>query len=125
MCAPAGHRPPSPSDPVFCGIRQRAGRIQAGGTALSEFASILANQGQIGRVVIDRTGLTGNWDFELTFAPTPPAGPPSSDTSAPPSDPDAPSIFTALQEQLGLKLESTTGPVDVLVIDHVEHPTAD
>jgi uncharacterized protein (TIGR03435 family) len=49
----------------------------------------------------------------------------SSPETAPPVDPDAPSIFTAVQEQLGLKLESTKGPVDVLVIDSVDHPTPD
>jgi uncharacterized protein (TIGR03435 family) len=57
--------------------------------------------------VVDRTGLTGVFDFDLTWAAD--AAPDSVD----------PSIFTALQEQLGLKLESTRGPIDVLVIDHV------
>jgi uncharacterized protein (TIGR03435 family) len=70
-------------------------------------------------MVIDRTGLTGGWDFELTFAPENP-GP-----EAPPADPNAPSFFTAIQEQLGLKLEATKGPVEVLVIDSVEKPTED
>jgi bla regulator protein blaR1 len=122
---------PSPvqGEPIFCGLRQSGGRIQVGGMPLSQFASILAGQGQVGRVVVDRTGLAGTWDFELTFAPTSPAPalglPPSDATAAPPSDPDAPSIFTALQEQLGLKLESTKGPVDVVVIDHVEQPKPD
>jgi uncharacterized protein (TIGR03435 family) len=66
-----------------------------------------------GRPVVDRTGLSGRFDFTLTWAPEG-----STDT-------DAPSIFTALHEQLGLKLEPTTGPVDVLVIDSVERPTPD
>jgi uncharacterized protein (TIGR03435 family) len=75
-------------------------------------------------MVVDRTGLTGAWDFELTFAfeqrgPAPPGA------DAPAPDPNAPSFFTAVQEQLGLKLESTQGPVDVLVIDSVEKPTDD
>jgi uncharacterized protein (TIGR03435 family) len=69
--------------------------------------------GVVGRVVIDRTGLTGLFDFELKWAQDPTA------------DTAVPSIFTALQEQLGLKLESTRGPVDVLVIDHVERPLPD
>jgi uncharacterized protein (TIGR03435 family) len=67
----------------------------------------------LGRAVVDRTGLTGNWTFDLTYAAEP--GP----------DSDAPSLFTAIQEELGLKLESTKGPVDVLVIDSVQRPTPD
>ena len=69
--------------------------------------------GQAGRIVVDRTGLSGNWQFVLTFAPEGV------------TDSNAPSFFTALQEQLGLKLEPIKAPVDVLVIDHVEKPTSD
>jgi uncharacterized protein (TIGR03435 family) len=67
----------------------------------------------VGRHVVDRTGLVGGYKMALTFAP-------SSDQPS-----DAPSIFAALQEQLGLKIENTTGPIDVLVIDDVERPTPD
>jgi uncharacterized protein (TIGR03435 family) len=70
------------------------------------------------RMVVDRTGLTGTFDIDLHWLPDNPVA------SAAPGD-EAVSIFTALQEQLGPKLESTTGPVDVLVIDHVEHPSDD
>ena len=77
----------------------------------------------LGRNVIDATGLTGAYEVHLKWAMdslSPPAGP----NATPPSDATGPSIFTALQEQLGLKLESTKGPVEVLVIDHVERPSA-
>ena len=77
--------------------------------------------------VVDRTGLPGNFDLEVTFTPDQlPQGPPPAGAPPQPSiDPNGPSIFTALQEQLGLKLESTRGPVDVLVIDSVAQPTPD
>ena len=96
-------------------------------------------QQQLGRRVVDKTGLDGLYDFEITFSPEgldspfgrgfplpPPgaAGPAGGAASAAPttaSDP-VPSLFTAIQE-LGLKLESTKGPVEVLVIDSVERPT--
>lgn len=73
----------------------------------------------VGRTVEDRTGLAGNYDLTLNWTPDALT---SSDSAAPGND-NGPSIFTALQEQLGLKLESTKGPVPVLVIDHVERPT--
>jgi uncharacterized protein (TIGR03435 family) len=80
--------------------------------------------------VIDRTGLTGGFDFTLTWTPDQipqgqPGPPPPGAPPLPPIDPNGPSIFTAVQEQLGLKLESTKGPVDVLVIDRAEQPIAD
>jgi uncharacterized protein (TIGR03435 family) len=75
--------------------------------------------------VVDQTGLTGKYDFVLAWTPdetqfrsfggAPP--PPPADKEAPPD------LFTAIQQQLGLKLESTRAPVDVLVIDHVEKPS--
>ena len=77
-----------------------------------------------GRAVVDRTGLTGDFDVDLHW--TPEAFRLSGGREGfPPVDPNIPSIFDAVREQLGLKLESTDGPVDVLVIDHIEHPTED
>jgi len=75
---------------------------------------------QVGRPVLDMTGLKGGYDFKLTFAPESL----QADANAAASDSNnAPSIFTAVQEQLGLRLDSTKGPVEVLVIDHVERPS--
>ena len=81
------------------------------GYPLSTFASGLSNS--LGRAVVDRTGLMGNWAFDLTYAPEPSP------------DSDVPGLFTAIQEELGLKLEATKGPVEVLVIDTVSRPTPD
>ncbi|HVQ14619.1 MAG TPA: TIGR03435 family protein [Vicinamibacterales bacterium] len=118
-----GGPPPGPNDPVTCGSRQNFGRIKFGGMPLAVFATNIS--GQLGRTVVDRTGLTGNWDFELTFAPERPLGALPPGVDLPPVDPNAPTIFTAVQEQLGLKLDSTKGPVDVWVIDSIEKPTPD
>ena len=68
--------------------------------------------------VVDKTGLTGDYDFDLKWTPED-AGPPNADASAG----SGASIFTAVQEQLGLKLQSTKGPTDTLVIDHAELPS--
>lgn len=82
------------------------------------------------RVVIDRTGLTGSYDVLLEW--TPDARPFATAADLPPGLPvppppasGGPSIFTAIQEQLGLRLQSDTGPVDVLLIDRVERPSED
>jgi uncharacterized protein (TIGR03435 family) len=77
------------------------------------------------RPVVDRTGLPGRYDFTLTWTPDESqfrglgvrVPPPSGDPNAPPG------LFTAVQEQLGLKFESTSAPVDVLVIDRAEKPS--
>jgi uncharacterized protein (TIGR03435 family) len=69
---------------------------------------------EVGHIVQDQTGLKGIYDFTLRY----------SDDMAAKADSSVPSIYTALQEQLGLKLEPTKGPVDVIVIDHVERPSA-
>lgn len=118
-----GAPPPTGPGAPFCGVRQNVGRILFGGFPLSQFASSLS--GQVGRFVVDRTGLTGNWDFELTFAGQPPSGPLPPGVELPPVDPNAPSLFTAVQEQLGLKLEATKGPVEVLVVESVDRPISD
>jgi len=119
--APPG--PPGPSEPVRCGSRQSNGRIQFNGMPLALFANGIS--GQVGRMVIDRTGLTGNWDFELNFTPDRPLGQQPPGAEPPPVDPNAPTLVTAIQEQLGLKLESTKGPVDVWVIDSIQQPIPD
>ena len=73
----------------------------------------------VGRPITDKTNIAGKFDFTMKFAPQAlRPGPPDSST-----DSTAPDVFTALQEQLGLKLESAKGPVKVLVIDSVERPT--
>ena len=112
-----GTPPPGAPGQPFCGISGSPGRVKFGGLPAASFATALA--GPAGRMVIDRTGMTGSWDFELTFAPE------NRGPDAPPADPNAPSFFTAIQEQLGLRLESTKGPVEVLVIDSVEKPVED
>ncbi len=125
--ARAGGPPPVAqpgAPPVLCGIRTAGpGRVVAGGATLTMLVSGLSPQ--VGRFIDDRTGLTGGWDFELTFAPDAPRGPLPAGVEPPAADPNAPSLFTALREQLGLKLEATKGPVDVLVIDRVSRPSPD
>jgi uncharacterized protein (TIGR03435 family) len=78
---------------------------------------------QLGRSVIDKTGLAGQYDFELKWIPDVGQSQGGPTDVAPSPDLAGPSLFTAIQEQLGLKLESTKGPVDVLVIDHAEKPS--
>lgn len=115
-----GDTGPLPPAAQLCDGRGRPGSIQVGGSPLSALATQLAPRLQ--RMVVDRTGLQGTWDLTLTFTPDP-----SQITAGtlaqgvvPQFDPDAPSIFTALQEQLGLKLEPATGPVEVWVVERVE-----
>ncbi len=111
-----------------CAIRIGLGASAAlwgRGQPLSSLVNALSHL--VDQPVVDHTGLTGVFDLDMQFngdvlaALRLPAGIARPDDAAT----EMPSFFTALQEQLGLKLESTKGPVDVLVIDHVEHPTED
>ena len=113
---------PPPGVEVFCGLRRGFGRIVAGGASMGMLASNLAPQ--LGRTVVDRTGLDGFWDLEMTFAQEI-TGPIPAGVEIPPVDPNAPSLFTAMQEQLGLKLEPTKGPVEVVIVQSVSRPTPD
>jgi len=114
---------PRTFSPPQCGLT--AGRrLGSCGITMASLSSLLPIYA--GRMVVDRTGLTGGYDYELQFGgrEIPGTGPGGGfPVPIAPEDPDAPSIFTALEEQLGLKLEPQTGPVEVLVIDHVEQPT--
>ena len=126
-CAEPGPDSPPASDEIGpCGRarvtigRMGSAQIKGGKISMAELARVLSNL--MGRTVLERTGVDGEFDVHLQFGlddaifgiPRPPGvaaenGPPS--------------IFVAVQEQLGLKLESTKGPVEVLVIDHVERPS--
>jgi len=90
--------------------------MEARGIATADLASLLSRQ--LGTVVVDKTGLTGNYDFTLNWKADGSVG----DFNTPATDASASSLSTAVQEQLGLKLELQKGPMQVLVIDHVEKP---
>lgn len=106
--------------------RMRMGRGQLTGEGVQIQFLTVALSNQVGRPVLDRTGLKGNYDFKLDWTPEPGQGggpfgtPPPGVDAPPPPDPNGPSLFTAIQEQLGLRLESQKGPVDMIVIDSVE-----
>ena len=86
------------------------GRIKAHAIPMDTLTQLLGSASD--RIVVDRTGLTGGFDIDLEWSPAQTAS-------------DKPSIFTAVKEQLGLKLESTKAAVPVIVIDHVERTTSD
>ena len=124
-CASLRARPDAPRDP--CGIGTLAnsafGRLSVHGMTMKDLAQ--AVQRDVGRKTVDKTDLTGFFDFDLKWTPQIFLQDRSAAGNFPSQaiDPDGPSIFIALQEQLGLKLDSQQGEVTVLVIDHVEHPT--
>jgi uncharacterized protein (TIGR03435 family) len=100
------------------GGHRRASSKAGGSATIAELTFPL--RGLSGRpVIVDKTGLTGRYAIALTYSSGPAASPDRPDS---PTD-DRPSIFTALQEQLGLRLEPSQSTVEVLVIDHVERPT--
>jgi uncharacterized protein (TIGR03435 family) len=107
--------------PAPCGSRMMAdGRgvtIQSGMQTMATLAGMLRGVG--GREVVDRTGLGGTFDFELRYAPD------ALSTDSGAAENPLPNVFTALQEQLGLKLESARGPVEYLVVESVDRPTPD
>jgi uncharacterized protein (TIGR03435 family) len=110
-------RLPPPSDPKSINpnliTRGRPGQLTAKSLTMENFAKRMS--GSLGRMVVDNTGVSDPRDFKLDWNPA------ETDTSE--STSSAPSIFTAVQEQLGLKLVPSTGPVECLVIDHVEIPS--
>jgi uncharacterized protein (TIGR03435 family) len=103
-------------------LQMGPGAISGDGTTMHFLAIMLSRQ--LGRTVVDQTQLTGRYDFKLTWAPEDAAMQRSQSADASADLAVRPSLFAAIPEQLGLKLEPIKGPVDVLVIDHVEKPTA-
>lgn len=120
-----------PSSKGFRGIRGTGpGQFTGTDAPISLLAEVLSKQPELGRLVIDKTGLEGNFDWTLKWTPAESSpmfkgtedgsqGP----TRAPPSDSSGPSIFTAIQEQLGLKLDPQKAPVTAFVIDYIEKPS--
>ena len=99
---------PTGETPQFIG---RRGIVTCKKTSMKRFAEVALSM-RMGRNVVDRTGIDGEYDFVLRYS--------EEQGAAAASDTSAPDFLTALQEQLGLKLESARGPVEVIVVDHVE-----
>jgi uncharacterized protein (TIGR03435 family) len=112
--------PPAGSKP--CDVKLGPGLIDLSGMPLTSLAQWLSNAS--GRPVVDKTGLTGMFDVEVRWSPSA-WGPPRGDADAAPTGGDEPSIFAAIQEQLGLKLEGAKTSVSYLVIDQIERPEPD
>ena len=100
------------------GVNVRPGLLVSTGMPVGLVASLLGTR--LGRTVIDRTNLTGRYAIDLRWTPEPGELPADSEDPAP--APDGPSIFTAVQEQLGLRLLATKGPAGFLMIDHIAKP---
>lgn len=114
----AGKLPPiSPADAGVapCTGRGGNGLFVSTGFTMEGFAARLTRPA--GRLVLDKTGLEGPYDFTLEYAPEPSAAEPTLN--------EKPSLFTALQEQLGLKLEPAEAPVSVVIIERINRPTPD
>jgi uncharacterized protein (TIGR03435 family) len=108
-------------------MRFGPGQLTAQAVPITSLANLLSQQ--LHRTVLDKTGLIAKYDLELNWTPDQGSAPMFKGPEGSPQRPDpvpdssGPSIFTALQEQLGLKLQSAKGPVETLVIDHVEMPS--
>lgn len=107
-------------DPRAIGTHIGRGLIDAHGIDFQEFVGFLRSE--LGRPVINSTGLSVKYDFKLEW--TPDERQPNSGGEAPSPDAIGPSIFSAIQEQLGLKLEAIKGPIEVLVVDNAAKPPA-
>jgi uncharacterized protein (TIGR03435 family) len=132
-CGPRPNVPPPPPEPGKMptppcgGAFMGPGLLNAQKVPMTQVVDILGRL--TNRIVLDKTNLTGKYDINLEYTPeqgqlqAPPGGAPPGLPPLPPVDPNGPSLFTALQEQLGLKLESQKGPVETIVIDHIERPS--
>jgi uncharacterized protein (TIGR03435 family) len=117
---PGAPPPLADSGEPLCGITVGPNRILVRGYPLARFAGTLTTPMQ--RMVVDKTGLTGPWDLDVRYTPNQPV---RTNGNEPAADPNVPTLVTALQEQLGLKLERSRRPVEVLVIDRISRPAMD
>jgi uncharacterized protein (TIGR03435 family) len=95
--------------------------LPARNATMAEFVSLL-QRAVLDRPVVDRTGLTGRYDFDLTWAPDETQF--GGEVPVAPADAQNPPFFTAIEQQLGLRLEATRGPIEALVVDRVQRPSA-
>jgi uncharacterized protein (TIGR03435 family) len=111
----------APADPTRCRLLPMPGRgrLVATGVVIGDITNVL--NGVVGRMIVDRTGLAGPVDVDLAWTPDPALQPGARAAEVA----DAPSIFGAIEEQLGLRLVSDKAPVDVMVVDRLEPPTPD
>ena len=123
--------PPKPGELPACGtVPSGPGRIVLRGFGMGPFVQILGLATR-GRQVIDQTGLAGGYNIDLTYTPEAlSAAALAARGGAPPPqaaqvDPNGPDLFTAMREQLGLRLEGARMPLEVMVVDHIEPPTED
>ena len=115
----AAKAPPGTRGLSICGIDRGPGMSAGRTMTIAQLAGVLGSI--VGRQVVNRTGLEGNYDWDLSWTPTPGEPGPRSQSAA---TGDGVSIFTAIEEQLGLKLESDRGVIDALVIDRIERPSS-
>jgi len=132
LCPEPGSAPPPPppgAEPVRCDYRIGYGTLTGRGVTIKSLSASMANFYGIGRLVEDRTGLTGGFDMDMEWAPLTQFRQPGN-LDPPPDFADRPvnalpTIFVALREQLGLALEPGRGPVRSIVIERAERPTPD
>lgn len=118
----------SPDPSRLCGsmMNNLKGVVSATAVSMQSWVRMLTTFPVVGRVVRDKTGLSGEFDLHMEFVGAFLQNPNPDGLPVPnPAADSGPNLFTALQEQLGLKLEASKGPVDILVIDHIEKPTPD
>ena len=104
---------PLPADQKPGWGRSVRGELELHGRSMAEFAHFLSMSNLVGRTVVDKTGLSGNYDIDLKWTPDDQQG----------TLDDGPTLITALEEQLGLKLVPAKGPVETLVVDNVDRPS--
>jgi uncharacterized protein (TIGR03435 family) len=104
--------------PLVFAVSSMGARLAARDASMGDFTWVM-QRSALDRPVVDRTGLSGRYDFDLEWSPDET----QFDGNVPPRNPDEPDLFTAMQQQLGLRLEATKGPIDALVIDQVQRPS--
>ena len=117
----ADTRPAGTPGLAYCGIDRAPGRSTGRSMPMRLLADTLSSR--VGRKVIDETGLAGEWDWDLEWSPAPSEPVTPGEITAVPAPSDGPSIFAAVQEQLGLRLESGRALLEVLIIESVERPS--